>query len=503
MAIFLNRLSFLLIGGTVCSVALAPAIGQQALLQPIAGQPAGQSGQSGRSLSPVLTPQPQPTAGAAGTGTGVTITLDYLSTLRYDENLGLDDPSLGSTSRWENTLALGIVNQTPLSTLTFDLSGLHRFSDQPTIGSDAEFNDPTARLSYMRNTGNSSIAALAEYRETNLTFNQSLTDINQDGIIDSADIIIDKGTRAASRVGLTWQTGITDPLGFIFNYNRRERDYRNTTDPGLFDNLINDYTLTTLLRLSPVLQGNVRVRYTDYTADDVPGTDRQTTTLTTGVTYNSSAVTRVDASVGVTQVDETLSSVPSSTKDEDFVASFALTRDLPNGTATAQIDRTFGTNGDRTNATFGRALLLPTGTLDFSIGASYGDSGQTTAIGDITYVHTLPTSQITASLRRQVGTSTQSVETKQTLASLDYDYLINPLSSVTLGVAYAEQENEGSGVSNRRQRSNFNAAYNRVLTENWSMTVGYQYSYYDDAGPGTADSNAVYVTLGRQFLLKP
>lgn len=501
MAIFLNRLSFLLIGGTVCSVALAPAIGQQALLQPIAGQPSGQSGQSGGSVSPILAPQP--TAGAAGTGSGVTITLDYLSTLRYDENLGLDDPSLGSTSRWENTLALGVVNQTPISTLTFNLSGLHRFSDQPTIGSNAEFNDPTARLSYTRNTGNSSIAALAEYRETNLTFNQSLTDINQDGIIDNADIIIDRGTRASSRAGLTWQTGINDPLGFIFNYNRRERDYQNTTDPGLFDNLINDYTLTALMRLSPVLQGNVRVRYTDYTAEDVPGTDRQTTTLTTGVTYDASAVTKIDASVGVTQVDETLSAVPSNTTDEDFVASFAVTRDMPNGTATAQIDRTFGTNGDRTNATVGRALLLPTGTLDFSVGATYGASGRTTAIGDITYVHTLPSSQVTASLRRQVGTSTQSVETKQTLASLDYDYLINPLSSVTLGVAYVDQENEGSGSSNRRQRSNFNAAYNRVLTENWSMTVGYQYSYNDDAGPGTADSNAVYVTLGRQFLLKP
>jgi len=494
-----NRLSFVLIGGTVCSVALAPANGQQAMLQPIAGQPSGQAAQAVTPLSTL-----QPVSNAAGTGSGVSVTLDYFSTLRYDENIGLDDPSLGSTSRWENTFALGVVNQTPISLLTFDLSGLHRVSDQPTIGTDSEFNDPAVRLSYRRDGVNSSIDALAEYRESNLTFNQSLTDINQDGIIDNADIIIDRGTRASSRVGLTWQTGINDPLGFIFSYNRRERDYQNTTDPGLFDNLINDYSLTALLRLSPVMQGNVRVRYTDYTAEDTPGTDRQTTTLTTGVTYDASAVTKIDASVGVTQVDETLRAVPSNTTDEDFVASFAVTRDLPNGTATAQVDRTFGTNGDRTNATVGRSLLLPTGTLDFSVGATYGDSGKTTAIGDITYVHVLKSSQVTASLQRQVGTSTQSVETKQTLASLNYDYLINPLSSLTVGVAYVDQENERASLSStRRQRANFNASYNRVLTANWSMTVGYQYSYKDDAGPGTADSNAVYVTLGRQFLLKP
>ncbi len=498
MAKMKNRLSFVLIGGTVCSVALAPANGQQAMLQPIAGQPSGQAAQAVTPLSTL-----QPVTNAAGTGSGVTVKLDYFSTLRYDENIGLDDPSLGSTSRWENTFALGVVNQTPISLLTFDLSGLHRLSDQPTIGTDSEFNDPAVRLSYRRDGVNSSIDALAEYRESNLTFNRSLTDINQDGIIDTADIVIDRGTEVSSRAGLTWQTGINDPLGFIFNYSRRERTYQNTTDPSLFDNLIHDYSLTTLLHLSPVLQGNVRVRYTDYTAEDVPRTDRQTTTLTTGVTYDASAVTKIDASVGVTQVDETQRATPSNTTDEDFVASFAVTRDLPNGTASAQIDRTFGTNGDRTNATVGRSLLLPTGTLDFTVGATYGDSGKTTAIGDITYVHTLRSSQVTASLQRQVGTSTQNVETTQTLASLDYDYLINPLSSLSLGVAYAELENDGSGPTNRRQRANFDAAYNRVLTENWSVTVGYQYSYEDDAGPGTADSNAVYVTLGRQFLLKP
>ena len=37
---------------------------------------------------------------------------------------------------------------------------------------------------------------MAEYSESDLTFtNQALTDINQDGVIDAADIIIDRGTQ--------------------------------------------------------------------------------------------------------------------------------------------------------------------------------------------------------------------------------------------------------------------------------------------------------------------
>ncbi len=505
MAILRRRLPYVLAGGAVCTVALAPAIGQQAMLQPIAGQPPAQAVrvQPPATITPPAVATGLPPANAAGTGSGVTITLDYLSTLRYDDNIGLDQPSPGETTRWENLLALGVTSQTPNSLLSFDLSGLYRVADEPFLGTDAEFNDPMGRLSYSRTSANAALDAVAEYRRTNLTFNQDLTDVNQDGLIDAGDITIDRGTRATSRAGVTLQTGINDPMGFTFSYNRRERDYTDTIDPGLYDNLIDDYLLRSILRLTPVLQGNVGVRYTDYTADDVDRTDRQTTTISTGLTYDVSPVTVIDGSIGITQVDETLRTVALNTTEEDFVAAFSITRDLPNGTVSAQVDRTFGTNGERTTATVGRSLLFPAGSLDVNVGATQGPFGNTTAIGDISYVHMLSTSQITASLQRRVGTSTQSDETQQTLASLGYDYFINPLSSITLGVDYIAQENEGTGATNRRERANFNAAYNRVLTENWSMSVGYQYSYYDDPGPGSADNNAVFVTLGRQFLLKP
>ncbi len=434
----------------------------------------------------------------------MSITLDYLSTLRYDDNLGLDRPSLGSTTRWENSLSLGVVNQTPDSTLTFDLSGLHRFSDQPTFGSDAEFDNPTARLTYSKDSANSRISGLAEYQENNLAFtNQALTDINQDGVIDAADIITDRGTRIRKRANLTWQTGINDPLGFIFSYDRRERDYRSTTNPNLFKNQSDDYSLTTLLRISPILQGNITLNYTDYSAEDAARTDRQTTTLTTGFVYDVSPVTTVSANVGMTQIDETLRAVPVSTSDEDFVANFSWTRALSNGTANAQIDHAFGTNGDRTSAQAGRSLLFPNGSLNFNLGLTHGPFGETTPIGDISYTHTLSTSQITASLQRQVGTSIQSTETRSTLANLTYDYFINPVSSASFSVAYVDQKDEGTGPSNRRQRANFNASYTRALTRDWNATVGYQYSTDDTSTLGSADGNSLYLTLGRQFVLRP
>ena len=470
-----NRLSFILVGGAACITAFAPAIGQQ-------------------------TPAAR---GATGTGSGLSVTLDYLTTLRYDDNLALRKSSLGSTSRWENRLGLGVVSQTPDSLLTFNLSGLHRFSDSPIIGSDSEFNEPRVRLAYSRNSANSQIAGQAEYRETDLTFNQSLTDINQDGVIDAADIIIDPGTRVTTRAGVTWQVGINDPLGFVLSYNHSKREFRGTTDPNLFDSQSDRYSLATLLRISPVLQGNVTLSYIDYSANDAALTDRQTTTLSTGITYNVSPVTTINASIGVSQVDETLRAIPSNTVDEGFVASFSWAKTLANGAANFVVDQTFGTNGDRTNVQAGRSYVLPRGTFDFSFGVTQGPFGKTTPIGSLNYTHKLPSSQFTAALQRRVSTSTQSVETQQTQASLGYDYFINSVSSAYIGVNYLEQADDGVGPSNRRQRSNLNASYTHALTKDWDMTVGYQHRFANDPAPGSASGNSIFVSLGRQFVLKP
>ncbi len=500
-----NRLSLILAGGAACALTFAPAVGQQStpqqtIIQPIptlpaVGNPTTRSALTGNRNLPAGTP--------TGTGQGLRVTLDFASTFRYDDNLGLDDPSLGSTSWWENRLGLNVINQTPDSLLLFDLSGLHRYADQPSFGTSSELTDPSVNLSYSRDAANSRFNIQGSYRERDLNFNQSLIDINQDGVIDAADLAVDFGTRINTQYGLTWQTGVNDPLGFIFSYSRSDQEFENTVDPTLFDTERDTYTLTSLLRLSPVAQGNITLRYVDFSADDAVQTDRQTTTLSTGITYDVSPVTTVTADIGFTQVDETLRAIPLNTDDEDFVASATWRRTLHNGTANALVDRSFGTNGDRTSVQAGRTFILKNGSFAVNAGISRGPFGENTPIADIAYVHNLSTSQITASLRRRVGTSNQNVETRETVARLGYDYFINSLSGLSFGVNYAEQEDTGIGPSNRRRRTDFDVSYTRTLTKDWNMTVGYQRRLRNDSGPGSSDSNSVSLTLGRQFTLKP
>ncbi len=430
------------------------------------------------------------------------ITLDYLSSLRHDDNLRLTDPSLGSTTWWENTLSLSLINQTPGSTLTFDLSGLYRIANEPIIGTESSFSDPFSQLTYQQSNANSQFQILAEYRERDLAFNRSLTDINLDGTIDSSDVVGTVGDQINTRGNLDWQTGLNDPLGFQFSYSHRERRYANTIDPGLFDNSTDDYTATALLRISPVLQGNLRIGYTDFTADDAVQTDRQTTTVSTGATYDVSSITTVSANIGYTQVDNTQRANNFNDVTENFVWNFAWNKSLPDGTASVLLDQTFGVNGVRTNATFGRNYQRASGLFSFNAGFTRGPFDEVTPIGQIDYRYQLASSQIGATIQRRVGTSTESRETRQTVAFLTYDYFINQVSAMTFSVNFIDQEDDGPGPSNPRQRGTFDASYTRAITKDWAMNIGYQYEM-DDQNGFKASSNSVFLTLGRRFTLKP
>lgn len=474
---------------TVASTVVQQTPSQQLITQQALRNPARQVGQ--------LT-----TGQQTGTGTGLSITLDYLSSLRHDDNLRLTDPSLGSTTWWENTLALGVLRQTPDSTLTFDLSGLYRVANEPILGTDSEFVDPFTQLTYQRTRANSQLALLAEYRERDLAFNRSLTDTNLDGVIDASDVIGTIGDQVDTRGRLDWETGLNDPLGFRFTYNHFERRYTNTIDPNLFDNETDVYSATALFAFTPVLQGNLRIGYTDFEAEDSVQTDRQTTVVSTGLTYDVSPITTISADIGYSQVDDTQRATNTNDVTEDFVWSFVWNKALPDGDADIALDQTFGVNGTRTNAVFGRSYQRANQVLSFNAGLTRGPFDEVTPIGRIDYSYQLTSSRIGAAIQRRVGTSTQSVETRQTLAFLTYDYFINPLSALSFSVDFIDQEDEGTGSSNPRQRGTFNASYSRVITKDWAVNIGYQYEM-DDQNGFKADSNSVFLTLGRRFTLQP
>ncbi len=529
MGKFRNRLTATLGCGVAFAASLTPAVGQQnPLPQPPIQQTTVQTTAAAQTTlqqttaqSTVVqqTPSQQlitqqalrnparqvgaPTITQTGaTGTDLTITLDYLSSLRHDNNLRLTDPSLGSTTWWENTLALNILKQANDSTLAIDLSGLYRIANEPIIGTESSFSDPAARLAYDRSRLNSNLNLLLDYAERDLAFNRSLTDTNLDGIIDSADVIGTAGDQINTRADLSWAVGLNAPVGFQFDYSHRERRYKDTFDPGLIENSSDVFGAALLFRISPVLDGNLSVNYEDFKAEDNARTETQTTTVSAGGAYTLSSTTSVSLDVGYSQVDDTQRATNTNNVTEDFVWNFIWNKALSDGNADVRINQIFGVNGSRLNATAGRFFQRTNGTLSVDVGFTRGPFDEITPIGQINYSYRLPSSRIGATIQRRVGTSTDSQETRQTLAFLTYDYFINPISALSFSVDVIDQETEGSTSSNPRTRGTFSASYSRAITRDWAMNIGYQYER-DERSGFTGSSSSAFLTLGRRFTLKP
>ena len=497
------RLSLAIAGGAAVVLSLAPANGQQATATAAATGAAttGAATAAGPTTAAATTATPG-TPTNAGTGSGFSVTLGLNTTLSHDDNLELDNPSRGSTTRLENSFNLGILAQTPLDLLQFNLGGVLRRADQPD-GTISDFQDPFVTLSYTRDGANSQLTAGGSYRERDLNFFDPLIDINLDGVIDEDDLIEDNGTRQTTTANINLQTGINDPLGFNFGLRHREVTYADTFDASLFDTRASTASVGATLQFSPVTRGRIQTSYTDYKAEDAPGTERQTTDVQVGVTHELSPVTIIDATVGLSKIDETRTAIPATDDSQGTTASLGVTHQLSNGTIGATVDRRFNVNGQRLTAQVTRALQLPSGNLAFSLGATRSDNDEVTAIGDLNYTHVLPVGQINASVARRVDVSRLDNDVSITSASVGYSAPINNISSIGLNFDYARTDDAGVGNATDRERSNLRATYRRNLTANWDLSMGYQHITRKDGNQSTARDNGVFLSVQRQFTLKP
>ena len=424
---------------------------------------------------------------------GTTLTFGVETSLSVSDNYNLAVTAPGTSTILDTTLSFGYLSETAIDRFAFDIDGVLRGSDIPGVGSDFRFDDTNAALSYTREGANSRFSATADYNRVNLDFLDpfALADLSDTDLINSSGIL------ESSNASLIFETGINGPLGFGIELGHEGTDYSDTTDPGLFDSTTDDIALTSRLRLSPVAEGRIRLSQEDYRADDVANTDRTTRALSFGVAYELSAVTLLDASIGA----ETIDSAGAGTSRGTF-GTVSLTRALANGSAGLVLDRSFGIEGGRTTITANRSMDLPSGTLAYSLGVTQGELGGTEVIGNIAYSQTLPRGTLTATLDRSVESSTSGNDILSTNAAVGYSLALTPVSGLSLDFDYAEVENVGSGTASNTKRSSLRAEYTHELTPDWDLSAGYEHQRSVTEGTGTADSNTIFMTLGREFSIR-
>ena len=479
-------------------------------------QAAGQDGSyvppAGLSYGTNLTPSQQ-AAQTAGQGTasanangqvaqgrgGLQVDLGFGTSFKVDDNFQLTPNPAGTSYVWDTNLNFAVVSETPTDRLSLTGSGVVRFADFPGR-SPAGFEDPTLRLSYSTDRKDTRFSIDARYRKSDREFLNPFRVEQED--VNSGGLVSDGGTVKAISGNLRFETGLSAPFGTTFTLRHDERTYSNVTNSLLFDNKTDTAGISARFDVSPVTTVTASAQMKWYTAEDTAQTDRETLDLSIGLQQEVNPSLVVNASVGYTDIDTTKFGVDSTrsggTGRVGFVQTFA------NGDLTGSIDVAQTVNSSRTTVQVGRTLQFQNGTLSGSVGMTRGQSGSGKLIGRLAYSQQLKSQNFSVSLSRGASTNTADEDVIDTRFALGYGYEINAVSRIDLALNYGLTDRDRGSTAARIERSTLSATYSHALTQDWNLQSGIVIRDLDDSGAsGSAHSNSVFVSLGRNFSFRP
>lgn len=435
-------------------------------------------------------------AQAGGEG-GPLLTFGIQTGLRHDSNLDLDAPSQGGSTALDTGLSFGLRTETQSQKLALDLSGTWRLLDGPD-GYESKLDSPRLSLRYDREGARSRLSLQASHAESDLGL--LLTGIGIDP--DTGDLIVSTATgrQKTTDLGLHFETGIDMPLGLVLDARHLDRRYDDSGANA--DNRTDSLTARLRLTFSPVLEGGLTLDTSRYRADDADATRRHTDGAALSLQYEIDAATRLAASLGQSRiVTDTLSGTEPDV--EGMTAALSLTRDMVNGSAGIAYDRSLSASGTRDSLNLSRALELPRGSLAFSLGASRGESGDIGTIGSLDYALDLKRGAVTLALTRSIQTDNDANDVLETRLSAGWQHELTELSAVRFNVSYARVENGGAGNVDAAQQADLTLAYEHQLTRDWALSTGYEYRTTRREGRADANSNALFLTIGREFSIRP
>jgi len=439
----------------------------------------------------------QPALAQDGTGSP-TLRFGFEQKFVANDNLGLDPTSLGTTYYSDTKLSFGYVAETRIQRFELSLEGVARLIDSPVRSAESDFRDPSAALRYTRANANSRILLFANYDRTDLAFSDPLI---QDEL-DSQDVFNGGGEREDIRAGLTLETGIQAPLGFVLNLDARRRSYSGTADPLLFDNENKTAAVGARFQLTPQIRARLDASTSRYSAEDAFQTRNETDTLTAGLSYQLSPAAVLDIDLGRSEVVQTFDLLPGiETITEGSVGSIGYVQTLPDGQLSASLDTAVNQRGRQTTVEFGRVFDFANSRLEVSFGASRGDTFDARPIGSLAFTAQMPRGRFNAGLTRTVSISdilSQASET--TRADLGYSFDVNAVSSLAFSVYYTDISSIGAAPAGTdRERGSFYATYNREVARDWDLQLGYEHRYFNPQGGSAARSNQVFFALKRDF----
>lgn len=419
---------------------------------------------------------------------GLSATISVGQEFRYSDNLNFGSTALsGVQSR--TSLGLNVSSITAQSAFTFGASGVIE------AGRDAQSGLADPRLSFTYDTGsrNTALSLRGTYREADVN------DLFDDPNFIDTGLVLGTGTRANTYLRGTWDTGLASRFGVGASFTYQDRNFTNTVDPDLFDTTQLILGLTARFEVNPSVTLTLGYEDLDYEAEDVIATNRDRQSLS----LNGTFAVRRDLSLraGISYDDNVTTTTLGRTTFDGFGYSLGSTRDLVNGTLSADIESTIESTGRRTTALVGRDMELRSGALSYSFGVLKVQGESTQPLANINYVHELPRGEFNLGFSQSGSVDSLDRNIVNTRLSAGFSQVINATSNWNAGLSLVDTN--VLGADEDTSRIDFDLSYNREVTRDWDMVVGYTHSRATSDTGADRDSNTIFLRLQRDFDFRP
>jgi hypothetical protein len=433
---------------------------------------------------------------------GGRFTVDLSAGASYDTNEGLDDPSLGDTTRTNLGATFGFLDETEISQLAVSVFSRAEWANSPDPDIDGfDFRIPLGTLNYDREGRDSVLNLNARY------FYDRVDDdvlIFLDENLNPVDLTVDGGDLRRITLGGTLSTGISAPIGFDLGGFYDYRDYIGTTDPDLYDRT--SYGVDGALRfnLTEVMTGRLTASYSRDDDEDVGDPVTENFALGGGLSYQIDEITAINADISYVTIDETIFDVTSTT-NEGWSYNIGVQRELSDGAIGVGLAQIINEASTRTQISFNRSRELPDGALSYTLGYSIADDegGENRFVGGLDYRRDLPTGSFTASFSQEAVANDDDQDTLVSRIAIAYAQEINSVSSFGVDFGLGRSEDIGGGAEDPTTRANLGVNYRRALTRDWDWVLGYEARYALEDGGDPATGNRVFTLIDRSFTFRP
>ena len=418
----------------------------------------------------------------------------------FDDNGLLEEESPGNDQRFTTDLRLGVLSDTPSSTLALSFGASLVEEDLADRTGRSGFVDPFVGLNYATDGADSNISFSGQFRRTDLS-NRLVDDLGTDFIED--DLIISGGELDRTTIGAEASFGLTSPLGATLSYDLSDRNYSDDADPDLFDRTTQTVRFTGFAQILDNARMRAFVSYRDYEADDDEQTERTTQSYGVGVLYEINPVLTFDGEVSFDTVEETTDvlGAPVTTENDGLGVDATLSQQLANGTVSFLASREIRNTGNLSELRVRRSMDLRDGALSFSLGVSAVDREDPVLVGGIDWARELPRGRISVAFNRTEVINDDDETRVRTNASIGYLHDINPVSSfdTRFGLARSELLDTNEETTN----ADLTLTYRRQVTQDWDWRLGYRGRYREDEDGDSGTSNTFFTSFGRSFSIRP